>query len=151
MRKIEPPDVAPVVVRDSEADVVEVVTADELKRRKAEKERAARQQRTGTVYYAEHRILALRPGEVFTVPGYSLDVWWFVQDVHGPGRVVTGCTLIFDQPYQCSFPFEVVHPKAFWQAFEQTEAECAYRRVKSRLGHVKMLEPPRFEAARQAA
>ncbi len=139
------------VVRDGDAEVVEVVTTDELKRRKAEKERAARQQRTGAAFYSEHRILALSPGAAFTVPTYSLDVWWFVQDVHGPGRVVTGCTLIFDQPYQCSFPFEVIQPKTFWEAVEQTEVECEYRRVKSRLGRVKVLEPPRFEAARQAA
>ena len=131
--------------------MVEVVTVDELQRRKDEKERIEREQRTGAVYYSEHRILALRAGEVFTVPRYSMGVWWFVQDVHGPGRAVTGCTLIFDQPYQCSFPFEAVEPKTFWDAAERGEAENGYRRLKPLLGSVKVLEPLRFGAARQAA
>src|SRR5688572_20684657 len=105
------PDPQPVTLRRvGDAESVEVVPADELARRKDEAEWERYRRSHGLDQLAEHRRLALGFGATITVPAFTRDVWWFVRDVNGVERTITAATLLFDQPRERTFPFDLVEP-----------------------------------------
>jgi hypothetical protein len=53
----------------------------------------------------------MRRGDVLVVPGSTAGIWWFVVDVNGPFRIVTGWTIIFSGPYEEIFDFDDVLPE----------------------------------------
>lgn len=91
--------------------------------------------------WAEHELLALRRDDTVTVPEYTGEVWWFVLDVNGIAREITADTLIFDRPFERTFPFRMVVPREL-ETHEQAEGVVALRRLKQLRGKGRNRKPP---------
>jgi len=116
LRKRKTPDPEPVTVRRiGSSEPVEVIAPDELARRKDEAEWQRYRRAHGLDARDEHVRLALRLGDPITVPSYTRELWWFVRDVNGIDRTITAGTLIFEQPRERTFPFELVEPLMIWR------------------------------------
>ena len=113
---------------------MEVVAPDELARRKEEAEWRLWQSRHGLDVRAEHARLALKVGDVLTVPDYTGELWWFVRDVNGIDRTITAATIIFEQVRERTFPFDLVELKRLWHRHEANEARAAYEATERKLG-----------------
>lgn len=62
---------------------------------------------------------------------------WFVRDLNGPERTITGATLIFEQPFERTFPFEMVETFRLWHVTDHDYARQWFERVQARLGAVR--------------
>lgn len=93
------------------------------------------------VLWAEQELLALRRDDTITVPEYTGDIWWFVLDVNGLSRAVTADTLIFDRPFEQTFPFRMVIPRKL-EVSELAEGVVALKRLKTLRGRDREREPP---------
>jgi hypothetical protein len=125
------------VRRIGSAEPVEVVAPDELARRKEEAEWERQRRSQGIDLRDEHARYALKLGEPFLTPSYTGDLWWFVRDVNGPDRTITGATLIFEQPIERTFPFEMVETFRIWHIEDQNDAAIYVAKIASRLGPVR--------------
>lgn len=123
------------VRRIGSSEPVEVIAPDELARRKDEAEWQRFRQSHGLDLTNEHERLAVRFGDPITVASYTGELWWFVRDVDGVDRTITAGTLIFDQPRERTFPFELVEPLRVW-GVQRNEIAMWQARVQSRLGPV---------------
>lgn len=124
-----------VVIRHADQDdPVEVVSHEELVRRKEEHEWQEYARRTGLDLRDEHARLALHDGDVITVPGYTRDLWWFVCDVDGIDRQITARTFVFEQPRERTFPFDLVEPRPLWHIAERNEAASHHQRLVHHFG-----------------
>lgn len=137
LKKRAKPESGPVTLRKiGRDDAVEVVAPGELERRKEEAQWEQYRRAHGFENWGEHERLALKLGEPFRVPVYTQDLWWFVRDVNGIDRTVTGGTLLFDQPRERTFPFEMVETFRLWNVDERSEAALWWARVQGRLGPI---------------
>ena len=126
-----PPKPQVVVIRHFDTgESIEVVASDTLQRRKEEAEWQRYRQSHGLDMREEHAKLALGLGDPLTVPGYTRDIWWFVVDVNGIDKTVSAATLLFDQPRERTFPFELVELAWLFGGHETREADAC----RSRLG-----------------
>src|SRR5450755_4256334 len=127
LQKRVPPKPRAVAIRRAGSDgQVEVVSHDELARRKEEAEWQRYRRSHGLDVELEHALLALQIGNVVTVASYTHQVWWFVRDVNGIDRIITACTFIFEQPRERAFPFDPVKPLRLWHTHERNEAARYY-------------------------
>jgi hypothetical protein len=120
---------------------VEVVPPDELARRKEEAEWQRYRRAHGLDVEDEHARLALRLGDPVSVPRFTGDLWWFVRDVNGLDRTITAGTLIFDQPRERTFPFDLVELVPLWDPADENEAAFWFDAVQRRLGPVRRRTP----------
>jgi hypothetical protein len=132
----KPPPGAVTVRRIGVVEPVEVVAPDELERRKAEAEWQRYRRTHGLDLTDEHKRLALRLGDTITVPSYAGELWWFVRDVDGIDRTIAAGTLIFDQPRERTFPFELTEPFTPWP-IQRNEAQWWWEQIQARLGPVR--------------
>ena len=132
-KRKKPPPRAVTIRRVGATDPVEVIAPDELARRKEEAEWKRYERAKGLDRRNEHARLALRLGDPVSVPTFTGDLWWFVRDVNGIARSIPAGTLIFEQPRERTFPFDLVEPVKLWHIRERNDAALWNRRVTSRL------------------
>jgi hypothetical protein len=148
LRKIPRPPVREVVIRQAgQPKPVGVLEPDELARRKEEAEWQLHRQRLGLDVREDHRRFALDLGDALTVPKYTGDIWWFVRDVNGPARTITAAALIFDQPRERTFPFDLVEVLELWDSHQINEAHIAYSRLNRLLGRASRRNQARVQRA----
>lgn len=87
-------------------------------------------------------LLALRRNDTITVPDYTGEVWWFVLDVDGPAKAITADTLLFDQPFERSFPFRMVLQRDMETWEENVEAAVALDRLTQLRGNARTQQQP---------
>jgi hypothetical protein len=131
--------------RVGRSEPVEVVAPDELARRKEEAEWEHYRRSHGLDQWEEHARLALKRGETITVPDYTGELWWFVRDVNGVDRTVTAATVIFEQPRERTFPFDLVEPLVLSDLGDENEAARVFAALDNRL------RPTRRRRATRAA
>jgi hypothetical protein len=91
--------------------------------------------------WAEQELLGLRRNDTITVPEYTGEIWWFVLDVNGIARAITADTLIFDRPFEHTFPFRMVIPREL-EAHERAEGVVALKRLRQLRGKDRDKKPP---------
>jgi hypothetical protein len=96
--------------------------------------------------WAEQELLGLRRNDTITVPEYTGEIWWFVLDVNGIARVITADTLIFDRPFERTFPFRMVIPREL-DISEQAEGIVALKRLKQLRGKDRDKKPAQLAEA----
>lgn len=146
LRKRSRPKPQAVTIRRIADNPVEVVDSAELVRRKEEAESHRHRLRHGHDLSDEHSRLALKFGAPVVVQGYTHDIWWLVRDVNGPDRTITAAALIFGQPRERTFPFDLVTPVELRTANEQNEAARYSAELKTRLGPHTRKNPRRHAA-----
>jgi hypothetical protein len=101
--------------------------------------------------WADQELLAMRRDDTITVPEYTGEVWWFVLDVNGLARAITADTLLFDRPFERTFPFRMVipHKRENWD--ENVEAVVALDRLKQLRGKDREKKPPPESSLAEAA
>jgi hypothetical protein len=81
----------------------------------------------------EQELLALRPGAPIAIEDDADRLQWFVRDIHGPERMITAATVMFDQPRQRTVAFDLVRPVEL-AAEDEADAARAIRIIDQRLG-----------------
>jgi len=74
--------------------------------------------------------LKLKADDTVTIPPYTQEMRWFVQDVEAPERRVTAETLLFGVPFERAFPFGMVEPRPLRDPIKECEAAVALTTLK---------------------
>ncbi|HEY4452051.1 MAG TPA: hypothetical protein VGN13_10715 [Solirubrobacteraceae bacterium] len=129
------PKPGPITIRRVGADTPEeTISAPEMARH-VDKVRWIRETTAVSLdVYAEQERLAtylrLEPNDTVTIPAYTQDAWWFVQDVDAPQRALTADTLLFGVPLERTFHFHMVVPRRLRECGEECEAAVALNTLK---------------------
>jgi hypothetical protein len=133
LKKRKPPKPSPVVIRRPDRPA-EVVSASEMAWRREEAEWIRATEGISLDTWEKQRLLGLRTDATITIPTYTEEMLWFVLDVNGLADKITADTLIFDQPFERTFPFAMVEPRPLTHA-EDSEAAAALCRLQQHRRH----------------
>jgi hypothetical protein len=133
LEKRKRPKPSPVTIRYISGDKpTEVVTSPDMRRRTEEAKWLRETEGMSMDQWIEQSLFALKRDDTITVPDYTGEVWWFVQEVDGPAKAITADTLLFDQYFLRNFPFYMARPRVAVNYAEQKEATVGLDMLKQR-------------------